>query len=110
MFCFFFVFFHIHKGISKIELSLEDIETILNTLVYDGKVEKSIAARGGISASSSSSEQVTLYRAVNPILESEKGSSLVRIPCGVCPIIDNCHVDGLVSPQNCAYIKEWLEF
>lgn len=96
------------SGISKIELSLEDIETILNTLVYDGKVEKSISAKG--ISSSSSSEQVTMYRAVNPVLEAEKGSSLIRIPCGVCPIIDNCHIDGLVSPQNCAYMKEWLEF
>jgi DNA-directed RNA polymerase III subunit RPC6 len=96
-------------GISKVDLSLDDIETILNTLVYDGKVEKSIAATSTAS-SSSTGEQVSLYRAINPVLEAKKGSGLVRFPCGICPIIDNCHPDGIVQPQNCVYMKEWLEF
>lgn len=99
------------KGISKIELSLEDIETILNTLVYDGKVERSVMAKGiNKSSTSSSTEQISLYRAINPTLDSKIGSGLIRTPCGICPIIDNCHPDGVISPQTCAYMKEWLEF
>ena len=36
-------------GISKVELSVEDIENILDTLVFDGKVEKrlSVGSSGG---------------------------------------------------------------
>ena len=38
------------------------------------------------------------------------GSSLVRVPCGICPLIDNCSEDGPISPKTCVYMKEWLEF
>lgn len=61
--------------ISKVPLTVEDIEMILDTLVYDGKVEKSIVSDGG--------RQVNSYRAVEKLLYS---AGLVRIPCGVCPV------------------------
>ncbi|KAH0514629.1 Protein transport protein Sec23B [Microtus ochrogaster] len=68
-------------GISKVELSMEDIETILNTLIYDGKVEMTIiAAKEGTVGSVEG--QMKLYRAVNPILPP---TGLVRAPCGLCP-------------------------
>lgn len=89
-------------GISRVELSTEDIETILNTLFYDGKVERSLMTKQG--------EQVSLYRAVDSVLEAQKGSGFIRLPCGICPIIDNCHPDGLINPQQCVYMKEWLDF
>ena len=65
-------------GISKVSLSLEDIEVILDTLVYDGKAEKSSALVDGA--------QVKTYRAVETLLAS---AGIVRIPCGVCPVCSN---------------------
>lgn len=94
-------------GISKVDLNVEDIETILNTLVYDGKVERSIVSA---SASFSSTEQVNLYRAVNAVLTTTHGSGIVRIPCGTCNLIDNCYDDGPINPKACVYMKEWLDF
>lgn len=94
-------------GISKVDLNTEDIETILNTLVYDGKVERSIMSA---SATFSSSEQMSLYRALDPILSSDKGSAIVRMPCGICNLIENCYPDGQINPKSCVYIKEWLDF
>ncbi|XP_064117419.1 DNA-directed RNA polymerase III subunit RPC6-like isoform X2 [Macrobrachium nipponense] len=61
-------------GITKVQLSIEDIETILETLVFDGKVERSVASEGV--------EGVKLYRAVTSFLPTP---SLMCIPCGVCP-------------------------
>lgn len=111
-------------GISKVDLSLEDIETILNTLVFDGKAERSLAM--GQSSSTASGDKVYLYRAVNQLLPSYDehgkcvdgnlsttgicGTNFVRVPCGICPVIDNCHDDGPISPRTCVYMKEWLEF
>lgn len=89
-------------GISRVELSTDDIETILNTLVYDGKVEKSVVSK--------QNEQLSSYRAVDSILDAKKGTGFVRMPCGICPIIDNCHPDGIINPQHCVYMKEWLDF
>lgn len=62
--------------ISKVPLSVEDIEMILDTLVYDGKVEKSIV-------SDASLEQIKTYRSVEKLLDS---AGTVRLPCGVCPV------------------------
>jgi len=110
-------------GISKVELGLDDIETILNTLVFDGKAERSLALG---QSSASGSDKVYLYRAVNQLLPSFDehgkcvdgnlstsgicGTNFVRVPCGICPVIDQCHDDGPISPRTCVYMKEWLEF
>lgn len=45
---------------------------ILNTLVYDGKVERTLAGDGS-----------NLYRAIQPLLNSP---GLIRTPCGLCPV------------------------
>nr|CAD7202743.1 unnamed protein product [Timema douglasi] len=54
-------------GISKVQLSVEDIETILDTLLYDGKVERSVALDGSY-----------LYRAIESLLAAP---GIVRMPC-----------------------------
>lgn len=45
---------------------------ILNTLVYDGKVERILAGDGS-----------NLYRAIEPLVISP---GLIRTPCGLCPV------------------------
>lgn len=61
---------------------MEDIETILNTLIYDGKVEMTIiAAKEGTVGSVDG--QMRLYRAVSPLIQP---TGLVRTPCGLCPV------------------------
>lgn len=82
-------------GISKVQLSVEDMETILDTLLYDGKVERSVAMDGS-----------HLYRAVESLLPAP---GIVRIPCGVCPVFRYCSDVGAVNPKKCVYMKEWLE-
>lgn len=54
---------------------MEDVETILETLVFDGKVERSVATEGA--------QGVRLYRAVTSFLPTP---SLMTVPCGVCPV------------------------
>ncbi|XP_031154431.1 DNA-directed RNA polymerase III subunit RPC6 isoform X1 [Sander lucioperca] len=93
-------------GISKVDLSMDDIETILNTLIYDGKVEMTvIAAKEGTVGSVDG--QMKLYRGVNPVIQP---TGLVRTPCGLCPVFDDCHEGGEISPSNCIYMTEWLDF
>ncbi|CAK9808653.1 DNA-directed RNA polymerase III subunit RPC6 [Anthophora plagiata] len=82
-------------GISKVKLSVEDLEMILNTLVYDGKVERTLSGDGN-----------TLYRAVEPLLSPP---GLIKSTCGVCPVKKNCCDIGDVTPTKCQYITEWLE-
>lgn len=61
---------------------MDDIETILNTLIYDGKVEITvIAAKEGTVGSVDG--QVKLYRSVNAVIQP---TGLIRTPCGLCPV------------------------
>ncbi|MEQ2242415.1 DNA-directed RNA polymerase III subunit RPC6, partial [Ilyodon furcidens] len=93
-------------GISKVDLSMDDIETILNTLIYDGKVEMTvIAAKEGTVGSVDG--QMKLYRGVNAILQP---TGLVKTPCGLCPVFHDCHEGGEISPSSCVYMSEWLDF
>ncbi|XP_055715947.1 probable DNA-directed RNA polymerase III subunit RPC6 [Phlebotomus papatasi] len=81
-------------GISKVNLDEEDLETILKTVVYDGKAERIVQMDGS-----------SLYRAIVPALPPP---GLVQMPCGICPVISNCSTCGLVTPKTCQYMSEWL--
>ncbi|XP_068683022.1 DNA-directed RNA polymerase III subunit RPC6-like [Montipora capricornis] len=91
-------------GISKVQLSEGDIETILNTLVFDGKAEITLVADSS-SSRSTSTEQKKLFRALVPLMPS---TGLMSTPCGVCPVSDRCRDGGPISPSKCVYMKEWL--
>lgn len=90
-------------GISKVALSTKDIETILNTLVYDGQVEVSVV----LDNTASGVQQKKMFKAVKALLPV---TGLMRVPCGVCPVVKECHDNGKVSPSTCIYIKDWLDF
>lgn len=36
--------------------------------------------------------------------------AVANTPCGVCPVVRDCHPDGIISPRTCIYIDEWLNF
>ncbi|CAL1537310.1 unnamed protein product [Lymnaea stagnalis] len=93
-------------GISKVNLSVKDMESILDTLIFDGKAELS-AKTTGMQGMAPGDSSVKIYRAVKPLSDT---SGFVRTPCGVCPVISRCTVDGLISPKTCVYMKDWLEF
>lgn len=80
---------------SQVKLDEDDLETILKTVVYDGKAERIVQIDG-----------TSLYRAVESPLAMP---GLVQTPCGVCPIIKNCATCGDVTPITCQYLNEWLE-
>ncbi|KOB57702.1 DNA-directed RNA polymerase III subunit RPC6 [Operophtera brumata] len=82
-------------GISKVILDVEDVITILNTLVYDGKAESTVYPDG-----------TKVFRAIESLIPPP---GLVQVPCGICPLMHKCSSTGLVSPQDCTYMKEWLE-
>ncbi|XP_032670670.1 DNA-directed RNA polymerase III subunit RPC6 isoform X2 [Odontomachus brunneus] len=86
----------VHSGISKVDLTVEEIEMLLNGLVYDGKIEKTLSGDGN-----------NMYRATQSLLGS---SGLMKVSCGICPVRKNCSSIGNVTPIKCQYITKWLEF
>lgn len=98
------------SGITNVELSVVDIRSLCEVLVYDGRLERvdhgyaykatwqSVVAGGG-----------------GPELESdneEEGLSLdafSETPCGRCPVIEFCGNNSRVNPAECIYLDEWLD-
>lgn len=64
----------------QVQLKVEDIVTILNTLIFDGKITQS--TRVGASGSRGDSH-VKVYRLSKPLIET---TGLMRMPCGTCPV------------------------
>lgn len=86
-------------GISKVELNLTDIECILETLICDGKVDKYLMDDGD--------ETIKMYRAIEPLV---KTTGLMRMPCGLCNVRDDCNPDGPICSAKCIYFKEWFDY
>ncbi|CAG7730005.1 unnamed protein product [Allacma fusca] len=71
--------------ISKVELTKDDIECILETLIYDAKIERIVKGDS------------VFYVAVNSFLDTP---GLARTPCGICPVFKECTPNGLVNPKS----------
>mmetsp|Transcript_2613 Transcript_2613/g.4451 ORF Transcript_2613/g.4451 Transcript_2613/m.4451 type:complete len:284 (+) Transcript_2613:174-1025(+) len=86
------------KKFAKVELRDEDINCIVQTLIYDGVVD----------AVDDEVSDVEHYR---PMLHAAPSTTaFTSIPCGLCPIISHCYDDGLISPARCEYYAKWLSF
>lgn len=91
------------SGISKVELSLEELGLVLQTLVYDGKLEEVQSAVVMLTGQAAGQTMYKVSRSVNP------PNFFSEIPCGVCPVIDRCCEDGIISPRTCEYMQHWLQ-
>eukprot|EP01032_Pedospumella_encystans_P019805 gene19805-22512_t len=91
------------SGISKIELSPDETELVVNTLVYDGRLEEI----------NSSVLQLSGYAVGKKVYKVSKMTDtpdyLTAAPCGVCPVRHQCSEGGLISPATCPYLTDWLD-
>jgi DNA-directed RNA polymerase III subunit RPC6 len=92
------------SGISKVELSIDELELVLQTLVYDGRLED-VKSSVLILTNKAASSGKTIYKASKKIMAS---SHLTESPCGACPVIAQCTPGGIISPTTCQYFQEWL--
>ncbi|KAF6256768.1 RNA polymerase Rpc34 subunit-domain-containing protein [Scenedesmus sp. NREL 46B-D3] len=87
------------KGLSRIELREEDFLTIMETLIADGRIESIESADEG---------EPERYRTA--VLAVPASTPFTAIPCGVCPVMDQCCEGSQISPQTCVYYSTWLDF
>jgi DNA-directed RNA polymerase III subunit RPC6 len=109
-------------GVAKVALNVDDIQQILDTLIFDGSVStipSSTDTRGSFSsASASSSSGAVATASVSGCSDStmfqiaslpEPEGVFGMTPCGGCPVFDKCTPGGLVSPEKCIYLTSWLD-
>ncbi len=88
------------SGVSNQILQVEDVENILKTLVYDNVLDQfSIADHSGNASRVYGKSKLNV----------PDGIPFTDIPCGVCPVFNECHEGGQVAPEKCDYYKKWLE-
>lgn len=91
------------NGITNVELSIDDISSLLDSLIYDGKIEKVLGSVGN----NDDGELEFSYRAVqNEPIENY----CTQIPCGVCPVVSSCSDQGPITPASCEYFRNWFSF
>ncbi|KAI7883733.1 RNA polymerase Rpc34 [Lichtheimia hyalospora FSU 10163] len=102
--------------ISSVDLSVKDIESLLDVLVYDGVVEKKLPFIAGFEDDDMSDDEGDdpsvpfAYKAVRRTASRLPTEALTEIPCGKCPVFSFCTPDGPVNPSNCEYFKIWLDW
>jgi DNA-directed RNA polymerase III subunit RPC6 len=84
-------------GVVKVDLKLEDIQAIINTLIYDGKVEEMRDPRN---------KRSMLYRPTHLAIPP---NGFTQIPCAKCPVFNECSNEGDITPSKCVYYNAWLE-
>lgn len=86
------------SGVSNLGMRRSDMEQLLDILCWDGRLEKTRDGKA--------------YKAVKQV-HGENGVSLgnglTEVPCGRCPVFDDCEEGGPVNAKSCEYFKEWLE-
>ncbi|CAM9493564.1 unnamed protein product [Heterosigma akashiwo] len=90
------------SGISRVELTPDEVELIVNSLVYDGRIEEVQASAMLLQSAGGN----TMYKA-SPVISTY--NHYTDVPCGMCPVVDQCSEDGVISPANCIYMTKWLE-
>ena len=84
------------KRLSKVHLRDENVKSVLDTLVYEGRIDE-VESPDGVH-----------YRPT--LLTLPESSALTSLPCGVCPVFHDCRPGGHISPELCVYFDKWLDF
>ncbi|KAM5578783.1 DNA-directed RNA polymerase III subunit rpc6 [Rosa sericea] len=94
------------KKFLTVNLSPQELKQILDALVLDNEVLKVVSTgTGDFGHIKAGKDCYKCCERGKPNL-----ASMASIPCGVCPRINQCTPDGIISPTTCEYFKKWLEF
>jgi len=97
-----------NSGISRIELRLDDVQMIIDSLIYDGKIEEFRDPRDrDVASSFLSGRRPVLFK---PARIAIPRNGLTTTPCGLCPVAKECSDVGDVTPTKCIYLANWLDF
>ncbi|KAK9455622.1 RNA polymerase Rpc34 [Dipodascopsis uninucleata] len=96
------------SGITTVDLAESDIKSLLDVLVYDGKIEP---YNDGLSYKALLDATSDIDGPGGDMGASEldhKWDAFTESPCGHCPVFELCRPDGPVSAAECIYLDEWL--
>lgn len=89
----------------KVELSTDELELVLQTLVYDGRLEE-VCGSVVYNFTSAGSDGPQKFFKVSK--SAAHVNHLTDTPCGMCPVASKCSDEGIISPKTCVYLSCWL--
>jgi len=95
---------------AAVSITEEDIENLLQVLVFDDRLERlgdGYRTIRGISGASDAMKNMVVGKAGGEF-EDVEGNGLTQAPCGRCPVFDLCEDGGPVNARNCVYFDTWL--
>lgn len=103
--------------LKDITLSPSDIEQLIQQLMYDDRIEEMAPARyrsvRRVWQKDGLLEPTPAIRRVGPCDADNAGyapgNGLTQSPCGRCPVARDCRVGGIINPDSCVYMTNWLE-
>lgn len=93
------------SGVFNVECSLQQIKEIVDAMILDKEMEELIST--GMGDFSRVQAGRRCFRSLRG-RDGPKGGSFSAVPCGVCPRLNECCPDGIISPETCVYYKKWL--
>ncbi|CAN6194507.1 unnamed protein product [Urochloa humidicola] len=99
----------IHAGVGRDEpgagYDMGMVAGILRTMVLDRSLEE-VTSTGEAGEFAAVRRGTMCYREPGKL---QPGGMMEGIPCGVCPMIDDCSPEGVISPSTCVYYQKWLQ-
>lgn len=99
-------------------LGEEDVQKLVDVLIYDGLVEAvRVGGRSGFRVSRTAQQSGETWAGRGGQDDGtgvERGApapwtnGYTEAPCGRCPVFDLCEEGGPVSASNCQYFQQWL--
>ena len=95
------------RAVKASSLTVDEIQNILNVLVWDEKLEE---VNGGYRTVRGVTHKQPGQEEDHQADEDEwkRGNGLTEAPCGRCPVFDLCGPGSLINAATCVYFDRWL--
>ena len=94
------------------EIKEDDIQKILNILIFDNKIEpifpESFIIGNKYSILLSKNDNLLNLIKYQKCKEYKTKSIFDCIPCSICPVIEECSLKNIVNPFDCPHLKKFI--
>ncbi|CAI9095062.1 OLC1v1030922C2 [Oldenlandia corymbosa var. corymbosa] len=96
------------KKVTKVECTEQHVGEILNSMLLENEIIEVKSTGWGEYHSFPVGTLCYRLGSGAGLGKGARVGAMASIPCGMCPRINQCTPDGVISPATCEYYKKWL--
>lgn len=96
-------------GLFQADIKEEDMQSILNTLYYDDKIEIAKAGAETIVSAGKGNSKVSINHVYKIKKRYAPEMAILQAPCAFCPLVKECNPEGIINPATCQYLTDWMQ-